>query len=95
MCPRELASELIGSAQSDPAMLAAELWSDGELFGDEIDLALAEALRDGGPWGQAFPEPQFDGCFDIVSARVVGERHVDETEGSKSANARRHRVRRL
>lgn len=60
----------------DPAALAAEIWSDGELDGRAIDLALAEALRDGGPWGQAFPEPQFDGEFDIVSARVVGERHV-------------------
>lgn len=60
----------------DPALLAAEIWSDGELSGTDIDLALAEALRDGGPWGQAFPEPQFDGEFDIVSARVVGERHL-------------------
>lgn len=70
------AMSALAAERVDPAMLAAELWSDGELFGDEIDLALAEALRDGGPWGQAFPEPQFDGCFDIVSARVVGERHV-------------------
>jgi len=66
----------LAAERVDPAMLAAELWSDGELFGDEIDLVLAEALRDGGPWGQGFPEPQFDGCFDIVSARVVGERHL-------------------
>lgn len=60
----------------DATLLAAEHWTDGELAGDEIDLALAEALRAGGPWGQAFPEPQFDGVFHVVSARVVGERHV-------------------
>ncbi|HWT15368.1 MAG TPA: single-stranded-DNA-specific exonuclease RecJ [Patescibacteria group bacterium] len=60
----------------DPAVLAAEVWTDGELSGRDIDLALAEALREGGPWGQSFPEPLFDGAFDIVSARVVGERHV-------------------
>ena len=24
----------------------------------------AEGLRDGGPWGQGFPEPLFDGVFD-------------------------------
>ena len=36
----------------------------------------AQALRAGGPWGQAFPEPSFDGIFSIRSARVIGERHV-------------------
>lgn len=66
----------LAAERIDSSLLMAEIWSDGELFGDEIDLVLAEALRDGGPWGQAFPEPQFDGCFEVVSARVVGERHV-------------------
>jgi single-stranded-DNA-specific exonuclease len=33
-------------------------------------------LRAAGPWGQAFPEPSFDGEFDVESARVVGDRHV-------------------
>ena len=28
------------------------------------------------PWGQAFPEPCFDGVFVIRSARFVGERHL-------------------
>ncbi len=43
---------------------------------EEIALETAEALRAGGPWGQAFPEPSFDGVFTIRNARVVGERHV-------------------
>ena len=34
------------------------------------------ALRDGGPWGQGFPEPMFDGEFDVLDWRVVGERHL-------------------
>ena len=42
----------------------------------EIALETARALRAGGPWGQAFPEPCFDGTFCIRSARVVGERHL-------------------
>lgn len=50
--------------------------TDGELALAEIALATAEALRAGGPWGQAFPEPSFDGVFRIGSARVIGERHV-------------------
>jgi single-stranded-DNA-specific exonuclease len=50
--------------------------TDGELAVAEIALATAEALRAGGPWGQAFPEPSFDGLFSVRSARVIGERHV-------------------
>lgn len=50
--------------------------TDGELAVTEIALETANALRGGGPWGQAFPEPCFDGLFVIRSARVVGERHL-------------------
>jgi single-stranded-DNA-specific exonuclease len=50
--------------------------TDGELAPGEIALDTAQALRAGGPWGQAFPEPSFDGLFSIRSARQVGERHV-------------------
>jgi len=50
--------------------------TDGELTVEEIALETAHALRAGGPWGQAFPEPCFDGVFAIRSARVVGDRHL-------------------
>jgi single-stranded-DNA-specific exonuclease len=50
--------------------------TDGELAPTEIALATAHALRAGGPWGQAFPEPTFDGLFSIRNARQIGERHV-------------------
>jgi single-stranded-DNA-specific exonuclease len=50
--------------------------TDGELSVQEIALDTAYALRAGGPWGQAFPEPCFDGVFSVRSARVVGERHL-------------------
>jgi single-stranded-DNA-specific exonuclease len=50
--------------------------TDGELAPGEIALATAQALREGGPWGQAFPEPTFDGLFSIRNARLIGERHV-------------------
>lgn len=50
--------------------------TDGELSASEIALETAQALRAGGPWGQAFPEPSFDGLFSIRSARLVGARHV-------------------
>jgi single-stranded-DNA-specific exonuclease len=50
--------------------------TDGELSVGEIALETANAVRSGGPWGQAFPEPSFDGVFLIRSARIVGERHL-------------------
>ena len=50
--------------------------SDGELAPADISMELAEALRSGGPWGQAFAEPVFDGQFQIVNQRVVGEKHL-------------------
>jgi single-stranded-DNA-specific exonuclease len=50
--------------------------TDGALSIDEIALPTAEALRAGGPWGQAFPEPSFDGEFAVRQSRVVGERHL-------------------
>ncbi len=56
--------------------LADAVETDGELNPAEIALETAEALRAGGPWGQAFPEPSFDGLFTVRSARVIGERHV-------------------
>nr|WP_231120440.1 single-stranded-DNA-specific exonuclease RecJ [Lysobacter tabacisoli] len=59
-----------------PELLQADVPSDGALARDEFHRASAQALRDGGPWGQAFPEPQFDGEFDVLGWRVVGERHL-------------------
>jgi len=50
--------------------------TDGALEREEIALPTAEALRAGGPWGPGFPEPLFDGLFEVSSARVVGERHL-------------------
>lgn len=60
----------------DPSIPANRVETDGELSSDEIALETAQALRDGGPWGQAFPEPSFDGRFAIKNARVIGEKHL-------------------
>ena len=60
----------------DETMLQLVIDSDGELAAGEFDRFHAEALRDGGPWGQAFPEPVFDGEFELVDWRRVGERHL-------------------
>ena len=64
------------TATLDAAALQATLDSDGTLAPHEFDRLHAEALRDGGPWGQGFPEPLFDGEFEVANWRVVGERHL-------------------
>ena len=33
-------------------------------------------MRFAGPWGQAFPDPLFDGEFRVVQQRLVGEKHL-------------------
>jgi single-stranded-DNA-specific exonuclease len=65
-----------GTRWLTPELLQAEILSDGELAPGEFDRHHAELLRDGGPWGQGFPEPQFDGEFEVLAARAVGERHL-------------------
>ncbi|PHM46367.1 ssDNA exonuclease RecJ [Xenorhabdus mauleonii] len=60
----------------DVAQLEGVVWSDGELALGELSLEIAEILRDGGPWGQAFAEPVFDGKFKILQQRIVGENHL-------------------
>ncbi|SCZ56107.1 single-stranded-DNA-specific exonuclease RecJ [Thiohalomonas denitrificans] len=50
--------------------------SDGPLEAEAIDLDLADTLRMAVPWGQGFPEPVFDDRFEVVSQRIVGERHM-------------------
>ncbi len=59
-----------------PEALQGVLLSDGELRPEELALEVAEALRDGGPWGQGFPEPLFDGVFEVVQSRIVGDKHL-------------------
>ncbi len=56
--------------------LHGTIYSDGELVGQDINLQLAEYLKKAGPWGQGFPEPVFDGVFELVNRRIVGEKHL-------------------
>ena len=53
--------------------------SDGALTPGDFGLLLAEQLASGGPWGQHFPEPLFDGHFSVRSHRIVGEKHLKLT----------------
>jgi single-stranded-DNA-specific exonuclease len=59
-----------------PEMLEGVVLTDGELKPQELSLEMAEILRDGGPWGQGFPEPLFQGNFNLQHQRVVGDNHL-------------------
>ncbi|MGX8939707.1 single-stranded-DNA-specific exonuclease RecJ [Symbiopectobacterium sp. Eva_TO] len=72
---RERFGELVGE-WLDESHLEGVIWSDGELIQTELNLVTAEMLRDAGPWGQAFPEPTFDGRFRILQQKLLKERHL-------------------
>ncbi|VEI57328.1 single-stranded-DNA-specific exonuclease RecJ [Pasteurella multocida] len=67
----QIVSEWLGEDK-----LQGIVWTDGELAGHQFSLEIAEALKEAGPWGQAFPEPVFDGEFKILQQRLVGEKHL-------------------
>lgn len=56
--------------------LQAFIETDGELDPSHFNMEFAEQLEALGPWGQAFPEPQFNGEFLIVNQRIVGSKHL-------------------
>jgi single-stranded-DNA-specific exonuclease len=64
------------ATQLPPAHLRGVLVTDGELDPRELDLPTARLLREAGPWGSAFPEPTFDGEFDVVESKILGGKHV-------------------
>jgi single-stranded-DNA-specific exonuclease len=61
---------------ADAARAGAAIVTDGPLRSGELGLPLAQAIRDGGPWGQGFPEPSFDGEFVVLERRQVGQGHL-------------------
>lgn len=60
--------------------------SDGELTPKELTLKSAYQIQNFGPWGQAFPEPVFDGYFELIEQRIVGGHHLKMVFGVKGTN---------
>ncbi len=56
--------------------LEQKIYSDGELSENDMTLNFADLLQNAATWGQDFPEPVFDGKFDVIQARIVGQRHL-------------------
>jgi single-stranded-DNA-specific exonuclease len=64
------------AARADAEALRGVIHTDGELPHTELCVDTARLLVAGGPWGQGFPEPVFDGHFEIVDLRIVGSKHL-------------------
>ena len=52
------------------------IYTDGELEVNEMSIHTTKALMDAGPFGQQFPPPCFDGVFELVDQRIVGQKHL-------------------
>lgn len=82
----EVVVELLNQEQ-----LQGTIWTDGELNSHFFNVETAELLKYAEPWGQAFPEPMFDGEFRILQQRLVGQKHlkmmVESTQGGPLLDA--------
>jgi len=59
----------------DPADLEGVIETDGLLDDAAHSYALAEQM-DNAVWGQGFPAPLFTATFEVVTQRIVGEKHL-------------------
>lgn len=72
----QAAFEACAAELLSPDLLQDVVLSDGAIEPAACAIGTALALRDGGPWGQGFPEPVFDDVFDVLRWRPVGEQHL-------------------
>lgn len=56
--------------------LENKILCDGELKQENFNVDFAAILKEGGPWGQHFPEPIFANRFKVADQRLVGEKHL-------------------
>jgi len=64
------------SKHLSPEDLQGTIFTDGELTDHDFNLNLAEQLRTLTPWGQNFPEPLFDGPFELLECQILKEKHL-------------------
>ncbi|HEU0187287.1 MAG TPA: single-stranded-DNA-specific exonuclease RecJ [Gallionellaceae bacterium] len=69
------AFEDVAQSLLTPADLTRIIETDGALEQADFSIDVARTLEQQ-VWGQAFPQPMFDGVFSVESQRVVGEKHL-------------------
>ena len=69
----------VSTERLDGGSFVQRVQSDGALEAIHMTLDVARLLRHAAPWGQGFPEPCFDGDFELVARRVLKEAHLKLT----------------
>ena len=69
------ALEAVARELISPNDLSRTLDSDGELEGGYISIVTARLLQDQ-VWGQGFPQPLFEGIFQVERQRILKEQHL-------------------
>lgn len=65
--------------QTKPDTFRETVYTDGHLSPQELNLNTAEQLHALAPWGQWFPEPQFEGEFEVKKLQILKDLHVRAT----------------
>jgi len=61
---------------ADPDCFNLLVECDGSLEEQHFDMQFAEQLQNLSPWGQRFPAPSFVGEFEVLSRRVLSNKHL-------------------
>ncbi len=63
-------------AQLDDEVFAEQKFTDGELQARDFSLWFADELADANVWGHGFASPIFDGIFEVLSFKVLKDKHL-------------------
>jgi single-stranded-DNA-specific exonuclease len=62
--------------QMDNEVFSEQKFTDGPLQASDFSLWLAEHLADASIWGHGFAPPIFDGIFEVLSFKVLKDKHL-------------------
>ena len=60
----------------DDEVFAEQKYTDGSLQAQDFSLAFADGLADASIWGHGFAPPIFDGVFEVLSFKVLKDKHL-------------------
>ena len=63
-------------AQMNDEVFAEQKFTDGHLQASDFSLWFAEHLADASIWGHGFAPPIFDGVFEVLSFKVLKDKHL-------------------
>ena len=63
-------------AEMDDEVFAEQKFTDGPLQAGDFSLWFAEHLADASIWGHGFAPPIFDGIFEVLSFKVLKDKHL-------------------